>query len=103
MTLWGAILISSLLVFSWKALGYLVPQSALRHPLASRVASLLTVALLAALLGVQGFTDGGEIRLDAKLPALIVAAVLLYFRVPFIVMVIAAAATAAVIRAFLGF
>jgi hypothetical protein len=103
MTLWTAILSASLLVFSWKILGYMVPQSVLRHPLASRVASLLTVALLAALLGVQGFTTGGEIVLDARGPALIVAAVLLYFRAPFIVMVVAASATAALIRLFLGF
>ena len=103
MNLWGAIIGASLLVFSWKMLGYLVPQSVLRHPLAARVASLLTVALLAALLGVQGFTSGGEILLDARLPALVVAAILLYLRAPFIVMVVAASATAALIRLFLGF
>jgi hypothetical protein len=103
MSLWGAILGASLLVFSWKIFGYLVPQSVLRHPLAARVASLLTVALLAALLGVQGFTSGGQILVDARVPALFVAAVLLYFRAPFIVMVVAASAAAALIRFFLGF
>ncbi len=101
-TLWSGILIGSALVFSWKILGYLVPQSVLNHPVVSRVASLLTVALLAALLGVQGLTDGGEVAFDARIPALAVAAVLLYFRAPFIVMVAAAAATAALIRMFLG-
>lgn len=103
MTLWGAILLASVLVFSWKILGFLVPQSVLRHPLAARVASLLTVALLAALLGVQGFTVGGEIQFDARVAALVVAAVLLHFRAPFIVMVVAASATAAIMRVFLGF
>ena len=103
MTLWGAILLSSVLVFSWTILGFLVPQSVLRHPLAARVASLLTVALLAALLGVQGFTVGGEIQFDARVAALVVAAVLLHFRAPFIVMVVAASATAAILRLFLGF
>jgi hypothetical protein len=102
-TLWSGILIGSALVFSWKILGYLVPQSVLNHPVVSRVASLLTVALLAALLGVQGLTDGGEVTFDARIPALAVSAVLLYFRAPFIVMVAAAAATAAIIRMFLGF
>lgn len=99
-TVWGAILIASVLVFSWKILGYLVPQSVLNHPVVSRVASLLTVALLAALLGVQGLTGGGQITIDARIPALGVAAILLYLRAPFIVMVAAAAATAALIRLF---
>lgn len=101
-TLWSGILIGSALVFSWKILGYLVPESVLNHPVVSRVASLLTVALLAALLGVQGLTDAGEVTFDARIPALVVAAVLLYFRAPFIVMVAAAAATAALIRMLLG-
>ena len=99
-TVCGAILIASVLVFSWKILGYLVPQSVLNHPVVSRVASLLTVALLAALLGVQGLTGGGQITIDARIPALGVAAILLYLRAPFIVMVAAAAATAALIRLF---
>lgn len=103
MTLWIGILIASLAVYSWKIFGYMVPSSILNNARISRIASLLTVALLAALLGVQGLTTGVEIVFDARVPALAVAALLLYFRAPFVVMVAASALVAALLRLFLGF
>lgn len=102
MTLWLGILLASLAVYSWKILGFMVPSSILNNPTISRIANLLTVALLAALLGVQGLTAGGEIVLDARIPAIGVAAILLYFRAPFVVMVAASALVAALIRFFFG-
>lgn len=102
MTLWLGILLASLAVYSWKILGFMVPSSILNNPTVSRIANLLTVALLAALLGVQGLTAGGEIILDARIPAIGVAAILLYFRAPFVVMVAASALVAALIRFFFG-
>jgi branched-subunit amino acid transport protein len=102
MTLWLGILIASAAVYSWKLVGFLVPSSVLNNPKISRIANLLTVALLAALLGVQGLTGSGEIQFDARIPALGLAAVLLYFRAPFVVMVAASAALAALIRLFFG-
>ncbi|MEY4436638.1 MAG: hypothetical protein RL100_102 [Actinomycetota bacterium] len=98
MTLWTGILIASALVFSWKMLGFMVPSSVLNHPTISRIASLLTVALLAALLGVQGVVADSQIVFDARVPALGVAALLLWLRAPFMVMVAAAALAAALIR-----
>jgi hypothetical protein len=80
----------------------MVPSSVLNNARISRIATLLTVALLSALLGVQGLTGGGEIIFDARIPALGVAAVLLYLRAPFVVMVAAAALVAALFRLFLG-
>lgn len=102
MDIWLGILIASAAVYSWKILGFLVPSSVLNHPTVSRIASLLTVALLAALLGVQGLTAGGQIELDARIPAIGVAAILLYFRAPFVVMVAAAALVAALLRLWFG-
>lgn len=101
MSVWTAILIACVLVYSWKILGYLVPHSVLNHPTISRIAALLTVALLAALFGVQGFTASGHITFDARVPAIGVAAILLYFKVPYVVMVAAAALVAAGIRFFI--
>jgi len=98
MSLWTGILIASILVYSWKILGYLVPNSVLNNPVVSRVAGLLTVALLAALLGVQGLTGSGQIEFDARVPAIAVAALLLYFRAPFVVMVAASALVAGLLR-----
>jgi hypothetical protein len=98
-TLWLIVIIASLACLSLKIAGYLVPASVLERPAPARIANLLTVALLAALIAVQTLGSGSRIVLDARLPALAVAAVLLALRAPFLVVVIAAAASAALIRA----
>jgi len=63
------------------------------------VSGLLTVALLAALVAVQTIGAGQQISIDARLPAVAVAAGLFALRVPFVIVIIAAAGTAALIRA----
>ena len=63
-----------------------------------RVADLLTVALLAALVAVQTFGAGQAIVVDARLPAVIAAAGLLLLRAPFLVVVAGAALVAALLR-----
>lgn len=100
MPIWLGVLIASLAVYSWKILGYIVPKTVLDHPKIAKVASLLTIALLSALTGVQMLTSGSEIVFDARIPALAVAAGLLALRAPFIVMVAVAAGVAALIRLF---
>ena len=100
MPIWLAILLGSLAVYSWKILGFVVPNTVLDHPKISKIASLLTIALLSALTGVQMLTSGSVIEFDARIPALAVAAGLLVLRVPFVVMVAAAAAVASLIRLF---
>ena len=100
MTLTIAILLASAAVYSWKFFGYLVPEQFLEKPMVSRVAALLTVALLSALMATQALTNGSEIQLDARVPSLLVAAVLLRFKAPFLVVVLAAAGVAALLRAF---
>ena len=100
MTLWQIIIVASIACAVLKMLGFLVPAGALENPAASRVADLLTVALLAALIAVQTLGQGEAIVLDARVPAVIVAIALFALRVPFIVVVIVAAAVAAGIRAF---
>jgi len=97
-TVWQIILVASIAVLALKLLGYLVPPSIIEKPTPARVANLLTVALLSALVAVQTLAVGQTIQLDARVPALLVAAVLFALRVPFIVVIIAAAATAALIR-----
>jgi len=57
------------------------------------------VALLSALIAVQSLAAGQQIVLDARVPAVIVAAALFALRVPFIVVVAVAALVAAGIRA----
>lgn len=95
---WLAIAIGSLAVFSWKFLGYLLPAKLLESKTLGRLANYLTIALLAGLVGVQTFSGENRIELDARFPAVLVAAVLLKFKTPFIVIVILAGTTAALLR-----
>jgi len=99
MTLWNTILLASIIVAALKLVGYLVPQSLLEKPTPARISNLLTVALLSALIAVQTLATGTDISIDARVPAVLVAAGLFALRVPFIVVIVLAAATAAVIRA----
>ncbi len=98
MTIWQIIILASIAVLAIKLVGYLVPPSLIEKPTPARIANLLTVALLSALIIVQTLGDGQAIVLDARVPALIVAAGLFALRVPFIVVVAAAAVTAALLR-----
>lgn len=98
MTMWTAILLGGIAVVGLKLVGYLVPEEWLERPRPARITDLLTVALLAALVAVQTIGDGMALRVDARLPAVAVAALLLWRRAPFLVVVAAAAGTAALLR-----
>jgi hypothetical protein len=98
-TLWQIILIASIAVLAIKLVGYLVPDRILQTPTAARTANLLTVALLSALIVVQTIGSGQGILIDARLPAIAVAAGLFALRVPFIVVIVATAGAAAALRA----
>ena len=102
MTLWQIVLFASIAVLALKLVGYLVPPALFERPTPARVSNLLTVALLAALVAVNTVTQRTDIVLDARLPALVVAGVLLAVRAPFIVVITAAAVSAALLRAFAG-
>jgi hypothetical protein len=100
MTLWTAVLLASGLSFALKLAGYVVPHHVLDGPILSRVAAMLPVALLSALVAVQTFTSsGGGLTLDARAAGLAVAVTALLLRAPFLVVVILAAAAAATLRA----
>ena len=95
------VIIASLAVFSWKMLGYLIPQKLITDGIRA-FSERVTVALLTALVTVQTLVTGNQVEFDARVPALGVAAILFALRVPYIVVVIAAAVTAAGLR-LLGF
>ena len=98
MTVWNVILLASILVLGLKLVGYLVPPAFMERPTPSRVATLLTVALLSARVVTQTLERGQQLVLDARVPAVLVAAVLLAVRAPFILVVLSAAIVAAVLR-----
>jgi hypothetical protein len=95
------VIIASLAVFSWKMLGYLIPQKWITDGIRA-FSERVTVVLLTALVAVQTLVTGNQVEFDARVPALGVAAILFALRVPYIVVVIAAAGTAAGLR-LLGF
>lgn len=95
-----AVIIASVAVFSWKFLGYLVPERFVSNPKFRNIADAITVGLLSALVGIQGFTSNAELTIDSRLPALILAAGLLFLKMPFIVVIAAAAGFSAAIRMF---
>lgn len=99
--MWLAILVTGAGCYLLKLAGLSIPSRVLDHPAVSRVADLLPVALLAALVGVQVLADGQALTVDARLLGLGVAAVALLLRAPFIVVVALAAAAAAVARLLL--
>jgi hypothetical protein len=99
MTGWVAVLAAGVLCLALKVAGYLVPDRLLASERAKRIAGLVTVALLAALVAVQTLGAGQSVTLDARVLALGVAAVALALRAPFIVVVVLAAAVAAGLRA----
>jgi branched-subunit amino acid transport protein len=96
--LWVALLVSAAGCYLLKLAGLSVPETVLEHPLVERVADLLPVALLAALVAVQVFADGQTLVVDARLVGLGVAVVALLLRAPFLVVVLLAAAAAALVR-----
>jgi hypothetical protein len=98
MTVWGAVVLAAIICLALKAAGYLVPAEVLEQPRPARISDLLTVALLAALVAVQTLGAGQAVVVDARVPAILVAAGLLWLRQSFLVVVFAAAAVAALLR-----
>jgi len=98
MSLWMWLLLACLFAYAWKLMGYLVPASLLRNPRMSRVAGTMTIGLLASLTIVNTVASGQALVLDARLGALAAAGVALLFRAPFLVVVVAGAGAAALLR-----
>lgn len=98
MSVWSAILLAACICLALKAFGYLIPTHVLEAPRPARISDLLTVGLLAALVAVQTLGSGQAVMVDARVPAILVAAGLLWLRQSFLVVVFAAALVAGVLR-----
>jgi branched-subunit amino acid transport protein len=96
---WPALLALGAASYALKAVGPVLAGGRQLGPRARRTLDLVAVPLLAALIVVQTLGDGHRLAVDARAPALAVAAVLVARRAPFLVVVLAAAATAALLRA----
>lgn len=100
--LWWGVLAVAVGCYALKVLGLSVPERLLEHPLTLRAAAFIPVGLLSALVVVQGFSDGSRVTFDARIAGLAVAAFLLWRKVPFLPMLVAAAATTALVRLVAG-
>jgi len=98
MNLWLWILIACGLAYLTKLLGYFVPAKLLESPRIMHVAGTMTIGLLASLTVVNAVASGQGLVLDARIGALAAAAVALWLRAPFLVVVISGAAAAALLR-----
>jgi branched-subunit amino acid transport protein len=96
--MWAGVLVASAACYSLKLAGLSLPQSLLQDPRVQRTVPLLPVALLGALVATQTFSTGHHLVLDVRAAALGVALIAVLLRAPFLVVVAAAAATAALLR-----
>jgi uncharacterized membrane protein len=98
-TVWTAVLIASAVAYLLKLSGYLIPPRWLEHPKLVGALGVLPAALLAALVVTQTVTTGRHLTIDARVVAVAVAALALWRRAPFIVVVVLGAVSAALVRA----
>ncbi|HSP38188.1 MAG TPA: AzlD domain-containing protein [Frankiaceae bacterium] len=96
--IWLAVLGAAFGCYLLKLGGLLVPARVLRQPTVQRVAEQLPVALLMALVAVGTLADGRSLVLDARVAGLAAAVVALFLRAPFLVVVVVAAGTTALVR-----
>jgi hypothetical protein len=88
--------------YATKLAGYLVPTRWLENEHTTRVAGTLTIGLLASLTAMNTFATAAGPVVDARLAALVAAAVALSLRAPFLLVVIIGAVASALLR-WMGF
>ena len=96
--IWAGVLVASVACYGLKLAGLSLPQRWLTDARVQRTVPLIPIALLAALIATNTFATGRTLVLDVRAAALLVAIVAVLLRAPFLVVVIAAAGTAALLR-----
>ena len=97
--MWPAIILTAVGCYLLKLAGLSVPKKFLDQRYVQRLAALLPVALLGALVAVQALSSGAHLTADARLAGIAVGVLALVARAPFLVVVLAAAGATAVLRA----
>jgi membrane-associated phospholipid phosphatase len=96
--IWAGLLVASGACYALKLAGLSLPSRWLQDARIQRTVPLLPVALLAALVATQTFSLGQHLVLDVRAAAIGVALVAVLLRAPFLVVIVVAAATAALLR-----
>jgi branched-subunit amino acid transport protein len=101
-TLWTVVLAGSVGCYLLKLAGLSVPAAWVERPWVTRLVTFVPAALLAALVAVQALTSGQDLVVDGRLAGLAVAAGALALRAPFIVVLVLAGATGALVHVLAG-
>ncbi|MBA2415749.1 MAG: AzlD domain-containing protein [Geodermatophilaceae bacterium] len=99
--IWAVVLAGSVGCYLLKYLGLAASPALLERPAVRRVVELVPAALLAALVVVQAFTDRQALVLDARAAGVAAAAVALLLRAPFLIVLLVAGGTAALVDALI--
>jgi branched-subunit amino acid transport protein len=100
--LWTVVLVGSVGCYLLKLAGLSVPAAWVERPWVTRLVTFVPAALLAALVAVQAVASGQDLVVDGRLAGLAVAAVALALRAPFIVVLVLAGATGALVHLVWG-
>jgi hypothetical protein len=95
---WLPILLTVAGCYAFKLAGTLLPDRVLTERRVASMAALVPVALIAAITALQTVSTGQRFNVDARLAGLAVAAIAVWRKAPFVVVVVCAAATAALVR-----
>jgi branched-subunit amino acid transport protein len=95
--LWLGVLGTSLVAFLLKFTGHSIPEKYVNNPRALRINTLIPIALLSALVGVQTLTEKGKWVIDQRLAGVAVALIALGMKAPYFVVVVSAAVTSAIL------
>ena len=97
--LWVSVIVAAVGCYLLKLAGVSLPESILNHPKVQRVAQLLPIAMLSALVAVELFDGGGHYVLDWRILAGVAAGVVaLLLRRGFLVVFLVAIAVTALLR-----
>jgi branched-subunit amino acid transport protein len=96
--MWAGVLVACAACYALKLAGLSLPARLLQDARVQRTIPLVPVALLAALIATNTVSTGNHLVLDVRAAAIGVAVVAVVLRAPFLVVVVSAAATAAVLR-----
>jgi uncharacterized membrane protein len=96
--MWIAVLVGSTGCYLLKLAGVSVPARVLADPRVRRTADMLPIALLATLVALQTFTAGSRLGVDARAAGVAAAVLAVLARAPFLVVVVVAVATTALVR-----
>ena len=96
---WTAVLLLCGAAYALKLVGALAAGRVEGGGAASGRLDVLVVPVIAGLIAVQVLGEGRHVVIDARLPAMLVAALLIWRRAPLLLVVVAAGATAALLRA----